>query len=284
MNQARKAEELHKAGNPVMALQMFNGAYRLLLRALDLASGNAILSEAYLRSEIETLGELLKQARERLQLSPSPQNRLLLRRAENNLGSALQLMKQKRFKAARVHLRLARAFVSRLLRNPGARPGTSDQRVAEELAYLNKDILEAEKRIDAAQNPRAFELVKVARQAARKAEAKYRRGRLQAAVQLTLVAQRFLSKADNLYKRQMPRVSQSQVAQHIQQLRQMILELENETAGTEAPLVQNILAEARDLLQQAEDKKSAGRRFLAYQLADVGIELVRKAMRLTRQD
>ncbi|MDQ7054769.1 MAG: hypothetical protein Q9P14_18475 [candidate division KSB1 bacterium] len=282
LRQARKAMEAYHSGHRQMARTLFNGAYRLLLRALDMAARQSNLQPHYLRSELASLNEMLRQVESKPPAHDDPQHNVLILRVRENLRRARIAIDEDRLPAAQSYLKLSRTLLSRLMRGHQKAPPGNARRVSEELTNLKFDLRQVNQRIRQAQNPQATELLKFARRAARQAQRSYENGRMALALQQVLVAQRFLSRVDAALSEGQPRMNAQRVEATIERLRQMINEIESdyEVSG----IMRNLLKQARDMLAQAEKKQTEQHYLVAFELAEIGIEILKKAVRLSNQE
>lgn len=282
LRQARKAMDAYHSGHRQMARTLFNGAYRLLLRALDMASKQNNLHPQYLRSELATLHEMLRQVESSPQAAADSQFKNLVQRVRQNLRRAQIAIDEDRLRAAQSYLKLSRTLLSRLMRGYPKNTPDHARRVSEALTNLKFDLQQAERRVEQSDNEQARELLRFARQAARRAQRSYENGRTSLALQQVLVAQRFLTRIDAVIAPNRPRLDRQGVELRIERLRQMIQDIENDYELTD--VTRNLLRQAKEMQAQAEKELAQGRRLVAFELADIGIELLKKAVRLSNQD
>ena len=283
IRQARKAEEAHRAGKQRMAQHLLNGAYRLLLRALDLASGQSGLTAGYLKNELRTLEMLLARIQETGETRGRSPNARLLQRARELLTKARQAMDAGDHAAAQNYLKLSRGILTRLLRTERSKERrTNEQRISRELETLERDIEKAGVRFKSENLQIPLEILTFARQASSRAREHYRRGEFNLALQNIMAAQRFLNRALTLGRGQRPVFDRNMIEQKINQLKEMIGRLETET-GPGADRLQPVIRQTRDLVRQAEERLRRNDNLMAYELCDVAMELLKKAVRMTRE-
>lgn len=281
LRQAKNAEHAWRAGNRELALKLYNAAFRLMLRALDQASTHSAGNEEYLRNELATVQELMRNAQDQLVDVKAPRARFLLRRAEENVHKARRALNRKNVANARLFLNMARGFLRQLFRLAQQDRPDRDERLAEELASLQSDIVQMRGRAGNAEQP--GELLNFAESAARRAEKNYRRGLHQLAIQQILIAQRFLSRAERELAPQTSTVSVDMATKRMNRLQQMLGEIQDLTPGRPGAQGAELVREAQRLLRQARQNLRAGKARLAFEMADIGIELLRKAIRLSNE-
>lgn len=280
IRQARKAEAAYRGGNQVLAENLLNGAYRLLLRALDMASSENRVSETFLRQEMHTLELLLGRAGE---LPRSQASEALLVRARELYRKAQEAMAGGQFEAAQGYLKLCRGMLMRILREQPATGPQQAQRVTAELQAIRRQLENVATSMRDERRSDLQMLFGQARRAADQAEAELQQGDSDAALQHILVAQRLLDRLSGLLTGQPPQVSRQRAVQKVAALRDMIQRLESDLEPAELR-VRPLLEQARELLDLADQQLQQNHVLLAFELADVGIDLLKRAARLTRQD
>ncbi len=278
--QARKADDAYQSGRKQLALDLMNGAYRLLLRALDLASRQQQRRPAALQNELASLTEMLRRA-ESLQLQGA-QGAVVLRRVRQNLRQAEQSLQQHRYGEAASYLKLARGLLTRILRGQQKFKGNA-RRLREEIRNLRIDIKAMEEMLGDMPNPQLRVLLRMARGAAKRAREQFQSGAYSAALQQVFVAQRLLSRAEKLAAGGRPQIGEPAAREHIAQLRQMLAEMEQSPPGS-ATAADVLLQQAHEFLNRAQKFAAQGNFLLAYEMADLGIEVVKRVFRSVRQD
>ena len=273
------AEQACQEGRTEAAAQLYNRAMRLLIRAVDLTSDHAAAGESYVRQELETVKEMLLSIKNRLDLSRQTRVQVLLRRAEENVGKAENLLASGRPALAKAQLTLARRLLENVLRI-GAPSGDDLQEKAEsELRLLQQDLARLE--TTAPPTDAVFiDFLQLARNAAAQAEQAIARGRYASALQRILVGQRFLAKAENSKAaRSRQNVTAALAERSIEELKQRLREAEQALGASPASYTAELLKDAAAMLRQAENKQRERKYLLALELSVVGKELIATALR-----
>ncbi len=279
MKQAHLAEAALNAGNRTMALSHYNSAMKLMLRAFDLASKNSPADVNSLRAEYETIQEMIRSTRQREEMHGNPRARDIVTRAEQSLARARTAVENGQLASARLHLNLARGFLNTLFRGSGP-SAMSRQRLQQEMRNLKIDIEIIRDTQQVAENPQAQELVRLAERYQQLAGVDIEKGRHRIALQKILVAQRFLTQAERAGRGDAGSRNRVTAQNQIRRLEQLLAESADYLSGTDSsPFVREMLLNAEKMHNQARDMMAKGRFALAYEIADVGIELVKKALK-----
>ena len=276
------AEQACQEGRSQAAAQLYNRAMRLLLRAIDLtSSGGAALNEAELKIELETAREMLASVKSRFDANDQQRGQALLQRAEENIRNAESLLANGRFVLAKAQLLLARRLLKNVLRIGYPDDGDVQDKAESELALLQQDIARFERSLPADQP--AADYLALVRQAALRAEQAIAAGRYGSALQRILIAQKFLAKAETSGKdRNHLQITQALVQQNIDELLQRLKEAESALHAASASQANDLLEDARAMLRQAESKRQQGKLLLAFQLSEIGKELIATALRVSQ--
>lgn len=275
----RRAEEALSQGNRPMAEQMYNGAIRLLLRALDLCtSGSYTTDERILRNEVATVRELINSARGQMQTRDDPRSRALMQRTEEQLRRAESAIEQGQYTIARTQLGLVRNLMERVLRSGMSPAGTEAQRTESELDLLRDDLQRFQQQHPSIDSE-TRELLQYAEQAATRAQQDFAEGRHRAAIQQILIGQRLLSRAENNLQGTRQGISRNIAEAKINRLRELLREAEAALTDRNTPFSDRLLNDAKNLLIQANAKLAEQRYYLAGELADIGTEMLMTALR-----
>jgi len=200
--QARAAEEAFRKGEIVVAQQLYGGATRLLLRAIDLAMVGQ-KDRDFGRNEIALLQGLVQTAAQEINAGADPRASLLLQRARGLLNEAEAALGRQQPQEVKWRIELARNFVDKAMRKADRGAVTAEnfaQRFNEALQVLARDIAEVGAKARDANKAEAQQLVELATNAYQAAENAGRQNRLVIGFQLIRMAQHFLLRAETLLR------------------------------------------------------------------------------------
>jgi len=253
--QARAAETAFKRGELVMAQQLYRGAMRLSLRALDLALTNR-KDQNLGQNEIALLQDLLQTAEQEIKGDADPRAALLIERARVLVREAEAAIARQQPVEAKWRVELARNFIEKAMRKTDRGAVTRDnieQRYDEALQELARDIEEVRAR--EANKPEALQLVELATNAYKIAETLRRENtRAIRGFLLIRLAQHFLLRAETMLRETPATAAVSEVAtreamsQRLTQLETTAQEISAE-GGDEA--CRAVRSQAMDLLKRA---------------------------------
>ncbi len=274
LRQFQKAEQAFREGDKLLAGQFYNGSIRLLLRAQDLCSNQQLQTRDLLKTELATVKELFRSLRNRSQVMDSERGRQIVGSIENNLVQIERDIQAQRVVAAKGRLKLVRNLIDNASRARGQTSLSAASRIEAEIEQLKSALAAANDRISS-DNADAKELLGLAQAALNRAEQAVRQGRARIAVQQVLVGQRFLTKAENKERGGRFTVTETVASNKIARLKQMLDDATAKTAGFESANALQLIRSAETILQQAREKFAGKQFFLAGELADVGMELLR---------
>jgi len=285
IKQGRNAELSMRNGKPAMAMQLYSGAMRLLLRAIDLAGAGAINSATRLESEVSLLEDLIGSAEKQLEGKSDTRATKLISRARLVVAEARRALDQKNEQEAEWRLALARSFVSKAMRSGTGGAGAFESRLEEELAQLNEDIKEIEQRAREQANNDALEMAAMARLASEKAERAFANGRPRVALQALLAAQRFLAFAETLLgKTSGQQVDRSEVSQKLDRLDALLQEVSQSATASNNEVAMELVNQAIEIRDRAREAFNRGRLRVASESSDVAMEMLRTALKASTSE
>jgi hypothetical protein len=281
--QARTAEESLRKGEIVLAQQLYRGATRLLLRAMDLAMAGR-KAQDYGRNEAALLQDLIGMAEQELQENSDPRASLFLTRARVLVREAEAALERQQPLEAKWRLELARNFVGKAMRKVeiGAlNKENLSQRYAEALQELSRDIAEVGSRAREANNPEATALVELAVEAYKAAENAGRQNRLIVGFQLLRMAQHLLLRAETML-RESP-VASGSAAPAREAVLQRLTQVENAakeiSSATDPEACQTVRAQALEMIVRSRAELERGQIRLALAIAEVATDLLENCLR-----
>lgn len=285
IKQGRSAETAMRNGNPAMALQLYNGAMRLLLRAIDLANSSTMNTANRLESELSLLEDLIASVEKQLGDKKDSRTAMLISRARLMVNEARHALERGNEQEAEWRLALARSFVSKALRaeTPGAK--VFESKLEEQLAQLSDDLKEMDQRAREQQNGEAGDFVALARLAAGKAEHASATGRPRVALQALLAAQRFLTSAEiMLSKSGSQQFDRNEVAQKLDQLDASLQEVAQSADASGNELAIDLVRQATEIRDRAREAFNRGRLRVANESAGVAMEMLRTALKISTSE
>ncbi len=281
VNQALSAETSLRNGNPVMALQLYHGATRLLLRAIDLAGGNTESALGQLQNEHALLQELIASAEKDLAKRSDSRATMLINRARLLLDEARQALDRKSEKEAEWRLTLARNFVTKAMRAEAPGGAIFESRLEEELAQLVEDIKDLDQRALEQRNDEIRDLVALARTAAGRVERALALGRQRLALQGLLAAQRFLATAETMLgKSSRQEINKDEAAQKLDQLDVALQEASESVTASNNAVAMEMIEQVREIRDRAREAFAGGRLRVASESAAVAMEMLRTVQRI----
>jgi hypothetical protein len=285
IKQARNAELAMRNGKPVMAMQLYAGAMRLLLRAIDLATAGTMTSRNRLESEMRLLEDLIDSAQKQLEGQNDARTMKLISRARLVLAEARRALDQKNEQEAEWRLALARSFVSKAMRAGTSGAGALESRLEEELAQLSEDVKEIEQRAREQENNDALEMAALARLASGKAERAFAAGRPRVALQALLAAQRFLAFAETLLgKTPEQRIDRNEVSQKLDRLDASLQEVSQSAAASNNEVAMDLVNQAVEIRDRAREAFNRARLRVANESIDVAMEMLRTALKASTSE
>ncbi|MFQ5632187.1 MAG: hypothetical protein ACE5I1_25740, partial [bacterium] len=225
--------------------------------------------------------ELLNSAKNRLDNYEQVSAGVLLKRIENNVAKAENLIVLRRFGLARIQLAAARRMLERIFRTNTMTIDDSQVRAERELDLLQQDIA----RLESETPPERIyikEFLYFSGQAATRAREDITAGQYSSALQRILIGQKFLAKAENLRRGGKIAATEVLARRSIDRLKQLIQEAESTLTTTNTSYVAKLLADAKTMLRQAENKHAEHKYILSLELCEVGKELITTALRMSQ--
>ncbi|GEM_PF-7122069 len=281
--QARTAQESFRKGETALGQQLYRGATRLLLRAIDLSMAGR-KGQDFGRHEVALLQDLIQTAEQESKENADPRASLFLERARALVREAESALDQQQMQEAKWRLELARNFVDKAMRkvDRGAvNAGNLAQRYDEALRELARDLEEVGAKAREANKPEAAPLIEMATNAYKAAETAGRQNRLVIGFQLIRMAQHLLLRAETML-RESPAPGETQALTR-EALLQRWAQLENRareiSAAGELDACQTVQAQALDMLQRSRAALDRGQIRLAVAIMEVANDLIENCVR-----
>lgn len=286
--QIQSAEEAYGRGEVALAQQFYNGATRLLLRAIDLCRPQAAQDDETVKKGLLALRESINAAEEELARREDPRGRALLDWARRlALEAEAALSAQQPLRAWR-RLERARFLVERAQRNTAAAPVDIRQQCESELQQLLADVNEAEAEIKAGQNAEAQSLLELARKAHAEAGRICNRPAatlpgLAAFRMLLRMGHQFLLQAEILSQDGgAANISRSVLQQRLQELDATLTEMRTNIPDDAASFAPILVMQAASLRDRAQSAYQRGYFVVAMETSAMALELLREALQLVK--
>jgi hypothetical protein len=276
--QARTAQESFRKGEAALGQQLYRGATRLLLRAIDLSMAGRKGQDVG-RHEVALLQDLIQSAERESKENADPRASLFLERARALVREAEAALDQQQMQEAKWRLELARNFVDKAMRKAppwrgAVNAGNLAQRYNEALQELARDLEEVGAKAREASKPEATQLVELATNAYKAAETAGRQNRLVIGFQLIRMAQHLLLRAETML-RESPASSETQTREVLLQRWAQIENRAREiSAAGELDACQTVQAQALDMLQRSRAALDRGQIRLAVAIMEVANDLI----------
>ncbi len=281
--QARTAEDSFRKGETAVAQQLYNGATRLLLRAIDLALAGR-KGQDYGRNEVMLLQDLIQTAEQEAGENPDPRAALFLERARALLREAEVAIERQQPLETKWRLELARNFIDKAMRKTdrGAMKAENlAQRYNEALLELARDLEELNARSREANKPEATQLLELATNALKAAENAGRQNRLVMGFQLIRMAQHLLLRAETMLREasadnaaNFP--ARETVLQRFAQIENALQEMAN--IG-DAASCETMRLQALEMLKRGREALERGQPRLALIIAEVANDMIENCKR-----
>lgn len=278
--QARTAEDSFRKGEPAVAQQLYNGATRLLLRAINLAMVDR-QSPDFGRNEVALLQEMIQNAEQETRDNADPRAALFLERARVLVREAETAMARQQPQETKWRLELARNFVDKAMRKTdrGAiKAENLAQRYNDALLELARDIEEIRSRSRETNKPEAMQLLELATNALKAAETAGKQNRPVIGFQLIRMAQHLLLRAETLLRDSstgtaatMP--ARESVMQRLTQIETAVQEISNAAA------CETVRAQALEMLKRSREALERGQLRLAWIIAEVANDMIENCAR-----
>lgn len=281
LNLAHSAEEAFRNGNIELAKRFYNQSVLLLLRAMDLASGESGATVDQAEAGLFRLRDHIGDVRDAITESASPRASRLFERATrfaNEAQSALHADKsyQALWKIELAENMLKRA--ARLARN-GNHPQLS-RKISREIQSTVQEIAAVQSRVTPDSPKDAAVLLKMARLAVNQAEQAETSGMRRVALEATLAAQRFLTRAERILDaKESGDYSGEQLRVRFNQLDAAIAESEERVVNSGQSWNLQLLQSAKNIRQMSYDSYQKGNYTAANEGIQVSFELLRKSLK-----
>jgi len=281
--QARTAQEAFRKGEVALAQQLYRGAIRLLLRAIDLSmSGRK--SQDFGRHEVALLQDLIQTAEQETKENADPRASLFLERARALVREAEFALDQQQMQEAKWRLELARNFVDKAMRKAdrgAVNAGNLAQRYNEALQELARDLEEVGAKTREANKAEAKQLVELAANAHKTAENAGRQNRLVIGFQLIRMAQHLLLRAETMLRdSSTPGETQTLTREALLQRWAQIENRAREISTTgDLDACQTVQAQALDMLKRSRAALDRGQIRLAVAIMEVANDLIENCAR-----
>ncbi|MFQ5864389.1 MAG: hypothetical protein ACE5IW_04075 [bacterium] len=278
---ALSAEEALRNHKFELAKKFLNQSILLLLRAMDMASGESSTVVDKTDIALFRLKDLIENSREFILKSHRPRAKLLFERATRLAREAELAAKEGRNYEALWKIEVAENMIRRARRLVERRDGPRfTNKISQEIENTKNDIAQVRENL-ALGSPRDAEvLIDMAQFAIDRAERASLAGFHRLALESVLASQRFLTKAERILKAQEAfAISKEKIEVRLSQLNEAIEESERRIAESDLDWPRRMLNGAKDIRRIAVDSFHKGN----YRAADEGIqvafELIRKSLK-----
>ncbi len=284
--QEQLAEEALRKGDYTLALQLYNGATRLLLRALDLCpSPNQNTDQ--IKTELSLLRELIAAAEEQVTASGNARDRALLDWARKIMLEAEgAIAAQKPLQAAR-RLERVRRLLERAQRNKTQTPVDYQDECEAALQQLHADIAEVREETQTAGNVAAQNFLELARKAHSEAEkiCLRRPHTLQSVAAFRVMLRtghQFLLQSETFLQEAAAPPAQDREAlrQRLQQLEATITEVRTNIGDDSKGFAKILFDQAVDLQSRSQAAFQQGQYYLSAELCNLAFDLLRETLKL----
>ncbi len=281
--QARTAEDSFRKGEIAVAQQLYNGATRLLLRAIDLAMVGR-KGQDYGRNEVALLQDLIQTAQQEARENADPRAALFLERARVLVREAEVAIERQQPAEAKWRLELARNFVDKAMRKVdrgAAKAENLAQRYNDALLELARDIEEVRARGREANKPEAAQLLELAANALTAAENAGRQNRLVIGFQLIRMAQHLLLRAETMLRDSAADNAANAPAREtmLQRLTQVENALQEISNSGDAESCETVRLQALEMLKRSRAALERGQLRLALVIAEVANDMIENCVR-----
>ncbi|KAA3620406.1 MAG: hypothetical protein DWQ05_00245 [Calditrichaeota bacterium] len=277
IKQGKNAANAYRNGQTAAAAGLYTEGMKLLLRAFDLASVGTKVNDHDLRVELTAVNDLLQNAQNTFGDRSARGVKIMLNRAQKSALKAEAALERGDYQIAKAQLKFARGIINKLYRQAAGQTVRGDERAVSELQRLRAEIEEVSMRLGSTGSPETKEFMHYARVGANRAQRAIDNGRYNLALNRILVAQRFLAKAEYDTQAQKNTISEQMAAAQIALLEQALQQ--SEISESNDQFVKSLLNEANRMKVQANQRLSDQQYALAFELADIGLVLINKALR-----
>ncbi len=280
-NLAKSAEQAYRNHNQDLAKTLLNQSTMLLLRAMDLTSGEshdsinkAEVSLFRLRSEMDKVEPVIA-------ASKNPRAKILFERAKRFEGEAAQAMQNDRGHKAVWKIELGLNLVQRAKRMALKKSSPHfSNRIDQEIESTKEEIATARGTLNAGASKDARILLEMSQFAISKAEQASAANLKRVALEAVLASQRFLSRAEQLLDTQdSGNVAGGQVQLKLNQLNAAIAESEESILSSTNGLSLALLQSAKEIRKLSEESLLKGNYAAANEGIQVSFELLRKSLK-----
>ncbi len=278
-----QAQRAYRKGDMNSAKKYYNQSVLLLLRAMDLSTGNSKVSVNQAETALSRLRDLIDRTRSDIVGAGRPRARVIYERAKRFAGEAEISIQQGHGFEARWKIELATNMIRRAKRiagNGGSRQFAN--KLADEIDKTRREIADYKSRVTPDTPNDAELLLEMSQFTIKKAERANKAGLHRLALEAVLTSQKFLTRADKILSSpgtSTASVSEKTIQVRLQQLNSAIQDAENRLTGTGEDWNRQLLKNADDIRKFSE--KSFQKR--NYQAAEEGIQvafdLVRKSLK-----
>lgn len=284
--QEQLAEEALRKGDFVLALQLYNGATRLLLRALDLCPAPN-QSADQIKTELGLLRELIATAEEQVTASGNARDRALLDWARKVMLEAEGAAAAQKPQQASRRLERVRRLLERVQRNETQTHVDYQDECEAALQQLHDDIAEVREELKTGGNPAAQNFLELARKAHSEAEkiCLRRPHTLQSVATfgvLLRTGHQFLLQSETFLQESATPATQDRAAvqQRLQQLEATMTEVRSNIGSTTNGFAKTLFDQAVDLQSRAQTALQQGQYYLSAELCSLAFDLLRETLKL----
>ena len=285
--QSKSAEEALRKNELTVALQLYNSANRLLLRAIDLCRSQT--SEAgKIKTDLQQLFDYLERAEEKVTAAPNPRARILLRQARKMARRAEKASNRDNSGNARRFMTQSRKLLDQILRDSPRPVNDFSARCEATLLQLESDLNEIEQRMTASKNHEAKHLIKLARNAYLEAEKTCQRQkhstRVLAAFRMRVrMAHQLILKAETILQDSGTKsFDPNNLQLHLQQLDATMKEVRSNLTNDPTGFAQTLFKQATTMRDRAWAAYRKRQYVVAQETSAIAAELLREALKLSK--
>ncbi len=253
--QAKKIDNFIRKNDYQRALENYQQATRLLLRAIDIAADNPQSKQTSIYEEVAALDELIESMNsniEALSEKDNPRLRFLYQQIRNNQQKTHQALENRDFKATLFLAQVTRKLVERALQILNRRKGDNyAQRVESEFQQLDVTIQNLKHQLKQTPSPEADELLKMARRTRNQAEKLYNRNNIPRALASIAIANHIVMQAEDILAGTVSPENAKNLSQEIDASRNRLVNMTMQT-GQRGGRLKLFIREITDLLDKAE--------------------------------
>lgn len=281
MKLASSAEEAFRNRNFELAQKFYNQSVLLLLRSMDIASGESPTVVDRSKIALNRLTHLIEDSRETIAKSNRPRAQKLSERAMRFKREAELALTEGRSHEALWKMDLAENMIQKALRIAKGRPASHfTNKISQEIENTKKDITEFRKGMIQG-SPRDVDvLINMSKFAISRAERAYTAGFKRLALENVLASQRFLAKAERIVKyQQQPTLSKDVIAVRLNQLNEAIGEAEKKVGQSNHDWNRRLIESAKEIRKIAVESFQNENYRAADEAVQVAFEIIRKSLK-----